>query len=695
MKIPNATPYSYNLGAKDVSGATPTPQKRDLPSLISKFFLFTQKGKAGRNELVVGDARTQIFGTDTFDPLSPYYNHATAFANAANGAGAPTCVERLIAPDAAPPAAFRLSFDMLATQVQDFKRNIDGTYQIGEDGNKTPQGDKVAGILGKWVVTAIPITEANTLDFGTATVKKGTQLDQTNATQSDLIPVMDFALSSQGDWGNNKGISIWANTQASDAGIDTRLLEDQLAYPFNIAVRTRTDSLSSATTEPTFAGSSGVTFVLKPGLVDRNNRAKMHLADNFVKAYQNIKDPSVTPTYASFDQIKVYDTNVKLILDAMYAAEKPLADNFSDIDGTTANEQYRLNPFSCQSSHGVPYHAVQILTGVEGSTRMVETATIWARGGSDGTMDDATFNTLIKAKYLEYGDKNSVRQDSVNYPENCFWDSGLSTDAKMAMPALISVRKGIFVHATTFQVGGPDMTDEQERSLSMALTTAFQNYPESSTYGTAACRASVVATGGDYLDVEVGFKVPSLIDRCRAWSAYMGAGNGQWKSSAKPDVQPNNQLKSVANINVGFRAAGARYLDWDAGMVWPDPYTMGTFYWPAHQTVYNDDTSVLNNAINSFALTTLWAIGEWAHKQVTGRSDLTDDQMAAEINSVIRDETEDVYDRRYIIIPETTYSVDDTNRNYSWTTVIKIGMNAGKTVQSLTVETYRYKDLAQ
>lgn len=695
MKIPNATPLSYNLGFRDDSRRQLSPQPLSLPSHRPKVFGFYRKGKVGKNHLVVGDSRSMIYGVESFDPQSPYYNHATVFANIFNKNGNAVLMERVLPDDAAPPAAMRLSLDLLETQVQDYERNIDGTYKIDVQGNKIPTASKIPGLIGKWVIEPIGLDVDGARLFGQGTIKAGDQTDQTTSTQSQRYPWFDFMVSSEGEWGNNVGLSIWANTLATAQEVDTRLIDDQKVYPFQIAVRSRPDVLTSATVERTVSGSESIPFVLKPGLIDKNTKARVYLGDTFVKSYQDIENPAISPTYASFDRLKVYDTNIAVVLQKLYDAEKSHADAFSDITGDDNDEIYRLNPFSAISSKNSPYHSFQLVLGAPNSVRLSQNATHFALGGSDGTMTDAVFDSLVRQKLIEYGDKNSPRQDAVNNPENIFWDSGFSVETKMAMANMIAVRKGIFVQASTHVVGGPSLSDEQERSLAISLLAAFQNYPESAEYATAATRASIFGGSGFLIDSLFDKSVPISIDRADSWSRYMGASNGKWVSSQKPDVRPNNQVTLLRDLNVTFRSIAARYKDWDAGLVWADPYTMGTSYFPQHQTIYPDDTSVLNNAINAFAATTLWAVGELAHRNNTGRTDKTKDQLAQEINNDILEAVEGVYDNRFIIIPETTYSADDDLRGYSWTTVIKIGMNVSKTVQTLTVNTYRYEDLQQ
>lgn len=692
MNIINATPMSYNRGMHDVGGRTLAPQPLNLPSHLPKSFVFAKQGKANKNFLVVGDSRTSIFGADSFDPLQPYFNHSTAYANVFNAAGNAVMMERVLPTDAKPPAAFRLCLDLLPTQVQDYVRNMDGTYKIDNSGAKIPTEGKIAGFLAKWVAEPIGVDEGGNREFGQGQIKDGDQVDSTSGTQSTRYPIFDFMVSSEGDWGNNQGIAMWALTAMSNSPVDSRLIADQKAYPFQLAVRTRADKLSTPSNVSTLGGSQAISFVLKPKLINRNTEAQMYLGDIFVGSYQDTSTPGTSPTFGAFDKLKVYDANVKAVLDQVYAAEVPHIDAFSDFTGED-DEQYRFNLFSGVSSYNAPYHSFQLVLGASNSIRMSDSATIYAQDGFDGTMSNETFAALVKAKLQEYGDKNSPRQDSVNNPENILWDSGFPLDVKKAMANFIAIRKGTYVMAATHVVGGPDLTEEEERSVAISLVTAFQNFPESEDYATPTVRASIFAGSGYLLNSKYTEAVPVSIDRAAAWATYMGASNGKWVAGKKPDVSPRNQITTLRDLNITFRPADARFKEWAAGMVWADPYSMDMAYFPQMQTVYTDDTSPLNSAINAFACATLVAVAEKAHRDNTGRTDLTKDQMAESINNNILAQVDGKYDDRFVIIPVTTYTADDDLRGYSWTTVIKVGMPMMQTVQTLTIETYRKEDL--
>lgn len=690
--IINATPMSYNRGIQDVSFKTLAPQALEQPVLMPKYYTYAQKGKNDKAYPVVGDSRASIFGAASFDPLQPYANHATIWSNAASAAGTTQMQKRVVPVDAPPPAALRLYLDLLPTQVQDFLRNPDGTYQTDQAGAPVPAQGKVAGFLGKWVVEAIPVDEDGVSEFGAGAIKAGDQTDTTTSTQSQRHPWVDFAVSSQGAWGNDKGIRMWAPTAISSTPLDQRLVADQKVYPFFIAVASRADALSTAKVVPTLGGAQSVPFVLKPGTIDRNTGGQLYLGDVFVPAYEDISTPGFSPTFGDFDRLHVYDASIAATLATLYTAEYAHSDSLGDFTGE-ADEQFRFNAVSAVSSSGSPYHTFQIVTGAPNSARLTENSTLYAVGGGDGTMSDALFAGLVKAELLQYGDINSPLMDSVNNPETIIFDSGFPLETKKALAAVISIRKDIAIAASVFEVGGPVLTDDQERSIAISLLTHFQMYPESDYYGTPATRAIIVGSSGFLLNSQFTKRMPAGYEIMGKACAYMGAGNGKWVAGKAFDVSPRNQVDSMRDLSLNFRPAGARYKDWDAGLIWPESYSMTRSYFPQMQTIYPDDTSVLNNFITMMACVWLERVGSAVHRDFTGRSDLTEDQMVDRINNAVDAKVKDVFDNRYVVIPETTYTADDKLRGYSWTTVIKLYSPMMQTVQTLTIQTNRIEDL--
>lgn len=690
--IVNATPMSYNRGINDVSGKKRVIAPEDLPTHLPKYYLYTQKGKKGITYLVNGDSRDAIFGSDSFDPLLGYANHATMFANGCNTFGS-TMIERIVPDDAPPPAAMRLSLDLLPALVTQYQRNPDRTYKLDQAGALIPTGTTVQGFLGKFVVTPIGVDVDGASLFGQGAVADGDQTDASSETQSTRYPLQDFMTSSPGAWGDNSGIRQWANTVNSSTPIDVRLIEDQKVYPYFISVAARPDAISSAKVQTTLSGAQSIPFVLKPRTIDRNFGAPRYLGDVFVPAYNDTTTPGMPPTYGDFDQLHMYDANIANVLNMLYTAEfTHNAGPVGDFTGEN-DETYRFNLFGATDSTGAPYSTFQIVTGASNSARLSENNTLYAQGGGDGTMNNVLFGKAVAEKLTDYADKNSPVQEAAVNVESIFYDSGFPLATKLAFANVIALRKDLGSVVSCYDVDGGVLSDDDERSLATVLLTRFQMYPESSYYGTAATRACIVGGSGFVLNSPYTGRLPATYEIAVKAARAMGAGNGQWKKDQMFDAYPGSVMEFMRDISLPFRPAEARFKDWAANLVWPQPFNRSQFYFGAIQTINPDDTSVLNNFFTMMACIQLTKIGEAVHKVFSGTTELTADQLAERVDAEIVKRTKDTFAGRYLIVPNTVTTADDSLRGFSWTTTITIGANVSKTVQTLILESKRIEDM--
>ncbi len=587
----------------------------------------------------------------------------------------------------------RLSIDLLPTQVTQYERNADGSFKVDQAGAFIPTGTTAPGYLGKFVVTPIGVDTDGASLFGQGAVADGDQTDTVSAVQSTRYPLQDFQASSAGSWGNNIGVRLWANNVNSATPIDARLIEDQKVYPYFISVAARSDGISSSKVQATLGGAQTVPFVLKPRTIDRNTGSQRYLGDVFVPAYNDTTTPGMPPTYGDFDGLHMYDANIATVLNALYTAEFAFnAGPEGDFTGEN-DETYRFNLFGATSSTGVPYSTFQIVTGAANSARLSENNTLYAAGGADGTMNNASFSVAVAGKLAEYADRNSPVQEAAINVESIFYDSGFDIVTKKAFANTIALRKDVAAIVSTYDADGPVLSDDDERSLATVLLTRFQLYPESSYYGTPATRACIVGGSGYILNSQWKDQVPASYEIAVKAARAMGAGNGQWKKEQMFDSYPGSVVEFMRDLSLPFRPADARYKDWAANLVWPQAFNRSQSFFAAIQTINPDDTSVLNNFFTMMACVQLTKIGEFVHKLFSGTTELTSDQLAERVDAEITARTKDVFAGRYVIIPSTITTADDSLRGYSWTTTITIGANVSKTVQTLILESQRLEDL--
>jgi hypothetical protein len=699
----NAAPTTNMQGIQDKSARTLVPVVEALPTHLPKIYIFAQKGTT-LPQLVDGEARNRIYGADSFDMRKPWANHATDLCNVLIAAPNSVMAQR-VKPADAKTATLRVYLDVLPTKVQDFQRNLDGSIKkdaiTGLPVPVTGPGASIDGYKVKFVVEEVlALTEASLTPedtFGAGVVKAGDQTDATTSTQSQKIPFMDLEVDSFGAYGSNTGLRIWAPTAVSAGAVDGRILTNEKVYPYRIACMQRDSALTTPKVLSTLGGEQYVDFSLKEGVINRTVDKQMFIGDVFLQAYEKKNDPKYAPVFGPFGRFHLYQANVAAFLEDFYAAELPHNGLFGDFKGTptvpVADEEHLFNIFGGVSSAGVPYHSYQILSGA-GTVRFTESATVYARGGADGTMTNAVFDALVSAEVLEYANPLSVLQDMAKYPEAIIYDSGFGLQTKYDLMSVMALRKDIAVALTTFTVGGKTLTASEDSALALALRTRARNYPESEFYGTSTCRCVIVARSGKRISSQFTKPLPLIIEFAAKAARFMGASNGKWKSVYGMDQDPNNLVADFTDVSVTFTPLTVRNGDWANGLIWVEHMGRQSLYFPAFKTVYDDDTSVLNSFITMMACVELQKVGDRARRKYSGNSKLTAGQLIERVNEYVVENTVGRFDDRFIIQPNTYYTAADIARGYSYTLAIKIGAPNMTTVGSLTIESYRYEDLA-
>ncbi len=692
-RIVNAAPMVIMLGTEDLSTRQVTAVAEELPQHLPKVYIFAKKGPT-TPQLVVGASRTMMYGEESFDLRSKYANHATVLSNLVNAQGNAQMVERLKPTDANPPASIRLALDVLETLVPEYQRNADGSYFVDGNGDKVATGQTIPGFKAKWVVEAVTWTNGES-DFGKASASAGNQVNPGTQTQSTRYPIMDIEAPFFGEDGNNHGIRLWAPTVDDSTSIDPTILEDvrTMAYPFRMACVYRATPTSTPKFTVTQYAEKFVDISLKPGVINKRVDKQTFVEDVFVQAYQDLENPAFPPMYGPFGNLHLYQDNVENLLGQFYAAEKPYIDGFSDFQNVDG-EEYRFNFVSGMTSGAVPYHSFLMNFADTDAVRLSENSTIYAQGGSDGTMDLEMLNQLVREAVVEYANPLSVLQDDAKYPESIIWDSGFELDTKYALLSFISIRKDTAVALSTFDAGGPSLTASEDSSLAVALRTRAQMYPESDYFGTPVMRAIIIGRDGKMMNSQYTGRLPLSLEIASKSARYMGAGNGKWKAGFNFDHAPASQVEMFRDISATFTPATVRNKDWAAGLNWVQTFARSSNFFPALKTVYENDTSVLNSFFTMMACVELQKVGQRAWRQFSGVSSLTNSQLKERVEEFVRANTIGRFDDRFVIEPEVYFTDADLQRGYSWSLRIKLYAPNMKTVMTMSVQANRLDDLA-
>lgn len=695
----NAAPLFISTGKKDVSQQTPVREPEQIPTHLPHVHLFAEWGPTDPH-LAVGQAINTLYGAKTMDPRYAYYNHQTELAATVIGEGNAVFVSRLKPLDAAPPARLLISLDIVADEIQQYQRTSDGAFILDSDGNKVPvtgQGAKIPGHRLKWVVNDIPSGQ-NTPDFGAVSSKVGSMTSATSV-QSTVYPILEVEANFFGKKGNNYGIRLVAPTTESSAPLNDTLFNSVKAYIYRLSLVSRLDETSTVNVVETLSGEQSLDFTFKPDAIDPANDTAISIQETFLKNYQDVDTQGMTPLYAPFGKIKIYDANLETVLTMVGALEAPLGLLAESTMDSTSEWIHSVNLISATNEHGVPYYSVEIEGAATGGIKFTSATAVWAAGGSDGTMSFETHDALVRNEMANYGETGPALLDDAKYPFSFYYDSGYTLETKYALLTPLALRKDVVVVLSTQDISQPLNTADIESSMAISLKNAARLYPESELHGTKVCRVMLVGHAGElinskYRGVNGRKHLPLTIEFAAKAARYMGSGTGIWNSAAAFDVNDNNQIAKFKGVNITFKNATVRANDWRNGLVWAQNYDMRSIFWPALQTVYDDDTSVLNNFFNMVIAVDLEKVGQRTYRNLVGSSGkMTKAQFIMKSNQNILNETEGRYDSRVTIRPDTYFTAFDEQRGYSWKTDIHMYGENMRTVGTYTVVAHRSSDL--
>ena len=693
--ILNAAPMVIDQGTRDLSTRVVPRAALQIPQHLPKLYIFAEKGKVGSQYVDFDDVSlTQLYGDETFNVNKKYYTHQSPFLQAIASAGNNCVIHRLVAPDAKDVANLALYLDVLPTQVPLYMKNSDGSLDLDAAGQPQPQLDSannpvlVAGYKLAWVIDK---TVANVGEFqrGLLTQRNGLQVD--GATQSNQFPIFEFAAADAGEAGNKLAIRLFSALESDIVPFPSNILNDGKMYPMYFQMVKLVDQLTGKTNSVLNSfGAQNAKFIAKSKGTDPASGAVIDLEKVVTDQYINL------PVAQSTDlgSVYVYHENLAQLLEQFYDAEKVISDSNRDsvINNSEANH-YALNFLSFTSSNGSPYQTLKLVDLV-GSVRLTKNTNLFLSGSTDGTINAALLDSLVAADVDNYNNSLHEYNDLVMHPESMIYDSGFTLATKKTLAKFISRRKDTFVAWSTFAHDAPSLTLADQYSVGVALKTMIELYPESATFGTPVMRGIICGGSGELINSLYTKRVPLTYEVAHKAARYMGAKNGARKNGFAFDRAPLSIVTQLKNIDVTWVPASTRNTLWSTGLNFVLNYQVGTQFFPAIQTVYENDTSVLNSFFTAVAIAYLNKVAHAAWREFSGSISLTNAQLEEQVNLFVAAMVKDKFDGKFVIQPNATVTELDNLRGYSWTLPIKIYANNMKTVMTTYVEAYRMTDLA-
>lgn len=709
--ITSASPQSIHLGTDDKSGMIVTPEREPIPQHLPKFYLFTEKGPT--EPMLVGGARMlALYGANSFNKLNPHYNHATLFATAIAGEANTLMVQRVVPDDANPEANFTLYVDVLEDTIPNYKRNSDGSIVTDLTGNPVPDTDKptIDGFKIKYIKEYTPAG----LVLGSKTLKTGNMIGSDGTTTSTMFPILDFKARYKGEFYNNVGIAIESMPQAT---IPSTIISEAKILPYKLRLVQRESKKATAVVQKSLYGEASVMFSLKENAINPTTEAGFDIDAIFPEQWSNEDNPLMPLKYSDYENVHCYYSNVSDLLALFMSKEADYVSNVSVewangmyastlswFDFTTDNnellleqETHLIDLFSGKSSKGVNYFTIRyeddnfVSTSTMKESQISANTPLFLEGGSNGTLDNENFETLVVREMQKYLDPDSEVMDMAVNVESIIYDSGFTLPTKKELCNFIGLRKDTMIVLTTHdaELGTKSLPLSDERSIAVNLKTRLKLTPESDYFGTKVMRGLVIGGTALLSDGSKKERVPQSLEIAVKSAAYMGAGNGEWKAVKKFDRAPGSIVTNLVDLQPAFIPAGVKPVLWNTGMVWSQPFDRRQFFFPALQTVYDDDTSVLNSYFTVMAICTLNKVAAEAWRNFTGSSDLTRAQLADAVVAFVNGRIANKFDGRFVIVPEVEFTEADLQRGYSWNLAIKIYANNMKSVMVSRIVSFR------
>lgn len=510
-------------------------------------------------------------------------------------------------------------------------------------------------------------------------VEQGRVIDKTldkhsaDVNLDKFVPLFTIEAADPGTWGNYVGIEIFK----SDDTIQNTLGVELGAVVYDAVIIIEDEKTGRRSHLPNLFGESVTRFVLKRDAIS-----------NGIDYY--------------FDEI----------MKRCYIEEQ---DNISR-QAWFSDFKFHLEEAATKST-SAEYWKTDLLTNIlpEGAKGFVKGKSWFCKGGDDGFPNETGTPTLGKIdKQRRYDEAvrhwltnitdSSPITDMAKYPFSTIWDTGFTKETKLAFTGIQKLRKDIWIAAsvpskfkytnngnTTYFEPSKELTTQESISLASYYRTMFSLNLESTEYGTPYARGILVLQDG--VNKKLGQQRNSLIYAIfRMVAEYCGSSSGKWTNGKAFDTEDNNVLNGWYDVSCDYLAPTPKELAWDAGVIYAQNKNINSMFFPAFQTLYPNDTSVLNNIFTMMACCHIQHVHYKAWAMVTGNTKYADDQLAEQIDLYMNKELRGVFDDRFIIEVKTSFNPVDKANGYSWTTETFIYSNMTRHLGTFRVIARRMPD---
>jgi len=680
--ITNNVPQAILNGIDDRSITPLLPQAEAVPIHLPLFYIQAPWGPTEDIVLCGPGDLPRIFGDATVDIRGPYLNHATVLARRILAKGNSVFIKRIARGLSVTTNGVTTTTNLPANASLTLFVEVDHTspvYPFIRDDN----GAVVTDGNGAPTYGTTPITGGRTLIFSWVPTGSLTEQDLsapmtiTNSANF-TYPLLTVTAPFVGALGNQYGIKLWTANQLSSRPGDPDIISNQQALIYNAQLMFQPPNTSAAIVNDVL-GESSIQFCLKPNAYNYKTNADLTIQSLVTNYNDDGISTGTSPTYGPLGTVEVHEANLEAVLNILLNAE-----NANLPTGAAPIESiWLLDPFTAIDSSGIPFYGFQVS---DSGTILNESFTAYLQGGSDGDLSNATFESQVKWEIdNNYQNPAYPLLDSAKFPFSAIYDTGFSLDVKIKLFKWMALRKDIHVAVGTHIVGSPQLSVSDEISVGLALKSALSLYAESALWGTPACRAVIVGQSGILLNDEFTKPVSLLFDLADKRASYAGAGNGSLKPGLSYNLSPYNQISSMKKITNTYLTKIAKNTIWGEGINYCQSFDMHSYFYPAIQTVYGIQNSVLTSEVFMQICCDIEKQSERVWYELTGNDKDSPAVFIKKSNDRLIELTDGKYDNRVKITPNTYYTPADSARGYSWTQDITVEGNVMKTVASINI----------
>lgn len=686
MNIDNATPIRLFDGIQDDSGGTVPDQRDQVPMHCPLWMIQSPQGLTGAQFLSLGAAKLH-YGEEAFNEFSKYFSHQTMGAQVSGSEGNMAFFMRCVS-QTAKKAKLRLSAEIVksdnapAIEVDaEGYAVIDGVTQ--EPKLKTDGTTSMAQFV-RWFVEEVP----GEIGENPEAITPGPNPDPVDGTDSTILPIWDFEAPDYGTGATNSGFRLTFPNKKSSNLPDVEAFTDAAVLPARFQFVRRRNSTSSPLVQKSLLTAEYVDIGIIDGEVRNLSTNMIYSHDRCIKEFYKV-EPGDEIKLPVFGGMFFHKDNYDRLLDQLFLGENTTRSE-NGLEPIPDGLKYMFNPFTLVDFEGRHYSTLRYYAG---SLRFSSVTTHYLRGGDDGDVGEQYLAQEVENRMADmWDDVESPMLDRLRYPFHHFWDTGFPHSTKEAIMAILGKRPDTFVGLCTQDLAQPENDLATETSIASTLETKVRLYPESVVHGTGTCRAAIWQHMGTLGDSLAKRRYPLIFDVIRAVSAYMGSVNGM--RGNRPDNSPYNQLASFTKATNAWAPHDAREKFWSTGCNYVQSKGLKKLFWPAQQTVYRDDTSVLNSLYNVFVAIDIIAIQDYIWTELTGNTDLEDPEFIDKSNKLFDALTANRYHNR-VVLERTTYFTEmDAARNYSWTMDVTMRGRGMKTVGALNLIAARTRQAA-